>query len=287
MRKRAGFVYDVIERGAAPRGYVSTEGVPGRRSEPFIDTWGTMTMPLTDPPKLTPAQILDAGPDLGKGQSPAATVSPKTVGNEGESGTKWEPSFRELIEMLRSGDADLETEAIHLLETRYYGAIRRVIRIIIQSDAELKKLTESNVFWDSVLMTLRDKDKPVNLDHTNPRLLLETIVRHKVFNEKERLSADKRGGKVIKVAIADEGLVPSNDQTPSQIVANDELLALVKAKQAVLSDRERELIALYAEGLGWREIGDRVGMPAGAARMACSRACTKVGKAIESDSLGR
>jgi RNA polymerase sigma-70 factor (ECF subfamily) len=109
--------------------------------------------------------------------------------------------------------------------------------------------------------------------------LLVTITRNKVaekMRRQHRLRRDSRRtvGGVEELALA--GL----DPTPSSVIAGKELLEQVRVR---LSEDERQLVELRAQGLSWEEVAASLGGTAGARRNQLARALDRIAQELRLD----
>jgi hypothetical protein len=114
--------------------------------------------------------------------------------------------------------------------------------------------------------------------------LLVVMTRHKLSKEERRHRADKRDYRLAEDRDPAylEGR-PGVDPTPSRLVVGRELIEAFRAR---LSEEERMLADLRAEGCEWEEISARFGGTAPGRRMQLSRAVRRVERQLEGCEAG-
>jgi DNA-directed RNA polymerase specialized sigma24 family protein len=103
--------------------------------------------------------------------------------------------------------------------------------------------------------------------------LLVGITRNKVMAQVRRQQAGKRD--LRRAEPLDPAACPAADTgpSPSQVVAGQELLRLLRDR---LTDEERQLSELRAQGLSWAEIARQLGGTADGRRIQLDRAVRRV-----------
>jgi DNA-directed RNA polymerase specialized sigma24 family protein len=109
------------------------------------------------------------------------------------------------------------------------------------------------------------------------------MTRHKVANQARRHRADMRDCR--RVAACDPAYLDGRAAapSPSRLVVGRELLAEVGRR---LSEEERLLAELRAEGCAWTEIAARLGGTAEARRKQLARAVNRVEQQLEGSEIG-
>jgi RNA polymerase sigma factor (sigma-70 family) len=131
------------------------------------------------------------------------------------------------------------------------------------------------------------------------RSFLLASLRHYVSNERARARADKRGGSTVLLPLHDaEGRYrrePPDDRTPEKLLDRRWALAVLDRVAATLRDEFRrrgkeavfdglkEYLAGDAEGPSYREIGVRLGLSEGAARVAVYRLRRRFGELLRKE----
>jgi RNA polymerase sigma-70 factor (ECF subfamily) len=107
------------------------------------------------------------------------------------------------------------------------------------------------------------------------------MARNKVASAARRQHRQRRDNRRV-AAGGDEvlGAVAAGDPSPSQLVAGQELL---NAFRQGLSEAERQLADLRAEGLTWEEVAARVGGTPQARRVQLARAIDRVARRLGLD----
>ena len=179
--------------------------------------------------------------------------------------------FEQLIRRVRAGDG----EAARALWESHEPQLRLEVSLRLR-DPRLRRGVNASDICQSVMLSffvrLRlgqfDVDKPGDLVH-----LLATMARNKVAEEARRQRASRRDvGRIEPIAADDCGIADKN-QTPSQILSAEEM---VREARARLTEEERILVDLRAEGRPWAEIADRLGGTLDARRIQFARAVPRV-----------
>jgi RNA polymerase sigma-70 factor (ECF subfamily) len=187
-----------------------------------------------------------------------------------------ETGFPELIQRVRAGDEQAAAELVR----RYEPAIRVAVRVRL-TDPGLRRFLDSMDVCQSVLANFFvraangqfELDKPEQLLH-----LLVTMARNKVTNHALRQQAARRDQRRIQKGGLDESALAAAGPTPSQLVANQELLHEFRKR---LSDEERLLADQRALGRSWADIAAEHGESADALRMQLTRAIDRVTRELQ------
>jgi RNA polymerase sigma-70 factor (ECF subfamily) len=189
------------------------------------------------------------------------------------------PSFAQFVERIRAGDEQAAAELVK----RYEPLIRREVRMHLE-DRRLSRLFDSMDICQSVLASFFVRTAAGQYDLEQPGQLVKLLVsmtrnklasaarkQHRQRRDQRRAAAD--GGEAL-AQVAGAG------PTPSQYVADQDLLQ--RFRQG-LSDEERSLADLRAEGLGWADVAQRLGGTAQARRMQLTRAVERVARELGLD----
>jgi RNA polymerase sigma-70 factor (ECF subfamily) len=115
-------------------------------------------------------------------------------------------------------------------------------------------------------------DKPEQLLN-----LLVTMARNKITNHALKQQAARRDQRRIQKGGLDESALVAAGPTPSQVVANQELLQEFRKR---LSKGERRLADQRAQGRSWAEIAAESGGNADTLRMQLTRAIDRVSREL-------
>jgi RNA polymerase sigma-70 factor (ECF subfamily) len=187
-----------------------------------------------------------------------------------------EDSFSELIGRIRAG----EEQAAADLVRRYEPEIRREVRFLLR-DPFLRRAFDSMDICQSVMGSffLRaalgeyDLDRPEDLIR-----LLISMTRNKVVDATRRQRAQRRDHRRATSLEAVD--VAADTPSPSQVVEGRELLAAFRNR---LSDEERRLADLRAQGCEWADIARTVGGTPDARRKQLTRAIARVSRELNLD----
>jgi RNA polymerase sigma-70 factor (ECF subfamily) len=191
-------------------------------------------------------------------------------------------AFAEFIRRIRAGDDQATRELVQL----YEPVIRREVRLRLR-DLRLASRFDWTDIRQSVMASFFVRAAAGQYDLERPEDLVRLMVvmtRHKLIRQVRRNSADRRDYRRLEErdpAYLDErsAAVPS----PSRLVAGRELLEEVLRR---LSEEERRLADLRAQGCEWAEIAARLGGTAEACRKQLARAIDRVEQQLEGSEDG-
>lgn len=180
----------------------------------------------------------------------------------------------DLLRRVRAGDAD----AVRELVQRYESEIRRIARLRLHP--RLRRVLDSTDICQSVLHSffVRAALGEYELNTAEDLLrLLGGMVRHKVATQARREHAQRRDQRRTEAddAAVREALTP--EASPSRIVAGRELLQRFRER---LSEQERRLADLRAQGEEWSAIAAQLGESAEALRKRLGRGIRRVARAL-------
>lgn len=182
-----------------------------------------------------------------------------------------ENAFLDFIRRIRAGDAAAAEELVR----QYEPAIRLEVSLRL-ADRRLRRLFDSMDVCQSVLASFFVRAAAGQYDLSEPGQLVRLLVvmaRHKVARrarDQGRARRDYRRAAALEGAALDAAAAGAS---PSQLLGSRELLGEVRR---LLSDEERRLADLRAEGREWAEIAAAVGGTPGARRKQLARALDRV-----------
>ncbi len=190
--------------------------------------------------------------------------------------------FSTLLARVREGD----NEAAKQLLNDYEPVLRRIIRMRL-ADQSLRRLVDPDDICQSVLGSffVRMALGQYEIDSQDDLLrLLATMVRNKVANQQRRRFLEKR--QEMRVPL-DNHLAETSaavQSSPSQSLIYEELM---HKASTLLTDEERQLIALRKQGLEWNAIATRLGGSAEGLRKRLARTVDLVVKQLGLDETCR
>ena len=190
--------------------------------------------------------------------------------------------FADFIRRIRAG----EDQAARELVEHYEPVIRREVRLRLR-DLRLASRFDWTDICQSVMASFFARTAAGQYDLEQPDQLLRLLVvmtRNKLTQQVRRHRADRRDYRRLEArdpAYLNErsAAVPS----PSRLVADRELLAELRRR---LSEEERRLADLRAQGWEWAEIAARLGGTAAARCKQLARAIDRVGHQLEGSEDG-
>lgn len=187
----------------------------------------------------------------------------------------------ELLTKLRLGDQ----RAAEIVFDDYRSAIERVIRIKLADQQRLKQQFDSADIYQSVMAEffMRVALGQYELQSSTDLIrLLAEMSRNRVAYHARKNYAQKRDVRRRDAHGIDELNVSDGHATPSQIVANRDLLEQCRAR---LTDEERLLAEARSEGKTWEQLASELGEPADTLRKRLTRALDRVANELGFESI--
>jgi RNA polymerase sigma factor (sigma-70 family) len=190
-------------------------------------------------------------------------------------------AFPDFIRRIRAGDDQAARELVE----RYEPVIRCEVRLRLR-DPRLYSRFDWTDICQSVMASFFVRAAAGQYDLDQPDQLLRLLVgmtRRKLSNQQRRHRAKMRDCR--RLAACDPAYLdgPAAAPSPSRLVGGRELLALVNRR---LSEEERLLAELRADGCEWTEIAARLGGTAEARRKQLARAGDRVQQQLKGRELG-
>ena len=190
-------------------------------------------------------------------------------------------AFPDFIRRIRAGDDQAARELVE----RYEPVIRCEVQLRLR-DPRLYSRFDWTDICQSVMASFFVRAAAGQYDLEQPDQLLRLLVvmtRHKLSNQQRRHRAEKRDYR--RLAACDPAYLDGRTArpSPSRLVVGRELLAEVSRR---LSEEERLLADLRAEGCEWAEIAARLGGTAEARRKQLARAVDRVEQQLEGSEVG-
>ena len=190
-------------------------------------------------------------------------------------------TFPDFIRRIRAGDDQAARELVE----RYEPVIRCEVRLRLR-DPRLYSRFDWTDICQSVMASFFARAAAGQYDLEQPDQLLRLLVvmtRHKLANQQRRHRAEMRDCR--RLAACDPAYLDGRTAapSPSRLVGGRELLAEVNRR---LSEEERLLAELRADGCEWTEIAARLGGTAEARRKQLARAVDRVERQLERSEIG-
>ncbi len=180
------------------------------------------------------------------------------------------------MERIRAGDQQAAAELVR----QYESLIRREVRLHLE-DRRLCRVFDSMDVCQSVLGSFFLRAAAGQYDLERPEQLVKllvTMTRNKLASAARKQYRQRRDqrrqagdGAERMAQVADPG------PGPGSVVSGQELLKLFREG---LSEEERQLVDLRAEGLAWAEIATRLGGTPEARRMQLARAIERMAQVL-------
>lgn len=193
-----------------------------------------------------------------------------------------ETSFTEFVRRIRAGDEQAAAELV----SRYERAIRREVRMRL-GDPRLQRVLDSMDVCQSVLASFFVRAAAGQFDLDRPEQLvrlLMTIARNKVIAEARRQRAGTRDNRRDVALAGASGWEPAGaEPSPSRVASGRELLEEARRH---LSEEERRLVELRADGREWADIAAELGGTAQGRRKQLARAVDRVVQVMNLEGVG-
>ena len=189
--------------------------------------------------------------------------------------------FSELLAKVREGDGQAAEELVR----RYEPMIRITIRAKMH-DARLRRVVDSMDICQSVMANFFSRAAFGEFDLEAPDQLvglLVTMAKNKVISQSRRALSDKRD---VRRLDPEGGLkidAIEGDKPPDRIVADRELIALIRGK---LSEEELRVADRRCAGDSWHEIAEALGGTPEGRRKQFSRSLQRVLKELGLEDTG-
>jgi RNA polymerase sigma-70 factor (ECF subfamily) len=189
-------------------------------------------------------------------------------------------AFRDLIGRVRAGDEAAATQLVR----EYEAVIRRVVRIQLR-DGRMRRVLDSMDICQSVLRSFFVRACLGQYELKTPRALLKllsSMARYKLADQVKQHQRECRDVRRVENGSPDERGIAAVQSSPSEHVANQELLAEFRKR---LSDEERHLAEQRALGHGWVEIAAVAGGSPEGLRKKLGRAVDRIGRELGLEDL--
>jgi RNA polymerase sigma-70 factor (ECF subfamily) len=188
-------------------------------------------------------------------------------------------TFAAFMHRIRAGDEQAAVEMVR----RYEPLIRREVRLSL-TDRRLARLFDSMDVCQSVLKSFFFRTAAGQYDLDTPEQLQRLLVmmaRNKLASAARSQFRQRRDLRRAAGGAAEqlEG-VAANTSSPSEEVAGREL---VERFRQSLSEEERQIATLRAEGLAWAEVAARLGGTSQGRRIQLARAVERVARELGLD----
>jgi RNA polymerase sigma factor (sigma-70 family) len=190
-------------------------------------------------------------------------------------------TFPDFIRRIRAGDDQAARELVE----RYEPVIRCEVRLRLR-DPRLYSRFDWTDICQSVMASFFVRVAVGQYELEGPEQLVRLLVgmaRNKLAAAARRHYQQRRNIGRTSGEPAALAAVTSDEPTPSRIIAGRELLADVRRR---LSEEERLLAELRADGCAWTEIAARLGGTAEARRKQLARAVDRVERQLEGSEIG-
>jgi RNA polymerase sigma-70 factor (ECF subfamily) len=167
-----------------------------------------------------------------------------------------DPPFADLIRRVRGGDQEAAAEVVRRCEPQ----VRTRVRLsLLRLPAQFRRAFDSMDICQSVLLSFFVRAAAGQYDLDRPEQLVPLLVgmaRNKLSEQVKHHRGRRRDILRVQSLGPEQGGVAAADDSPSAVVAGQELL---QRARAMLSEEERQIADLRAEGLEWADVAVRLG----------------------------
>jgi RNA polymerase sigma-70 factor (ECF subfamily) len=189
-------------------------------------------------------------------------------------------SFCTFMVRVRSGDEDAARELVR----RFGGLIRREIRLRVY-DRRLLRVLDSMDIAQSVLNSFFAHAWTGHFAVETPEELARLLIgmtRKKVAFQRRRQYARKRDCRLTDATGVNEMDIVARSPNPGQVASDRDLIDAVLQR---MSDEERQLVRMRADGWEWPEIAVLMGGSAQARRMQLARAVHRISRSLKLEDI--
>ena len=188
--------------------------------------------------------------------------------------------YTDFIRRIRLGDERAAEELIRRYEPEIRLEIRTMLRL---RDPRLRRVFDSMDICQSVMVSFFLRAAVGDFDLDDPSQLICLLVgmaRNRLaervrFHQRHRRDVRRLGGNA-----PDEWAIPSEAESPSEVISRRELLAMFRER---LSAEEREVAALRSQGHDWAAVAQELGGTPDARRKQLARAVERVSQELGID----
>jgi RNA polymerase sigma-70 factor (ECF subfamily) len=184
-------------------------------------------------------------------------------------------AFADLMRRVRAGEPDAADE----LWRRYEPRLRRELRLRLR-DARLRRLIDEADVCQSVMASFFVRVTTGQFDLEGPeqlQRLLAQMGRNKLASQARRHQAERRDCRRVEQLPEGGAAAAGTEPTPSTAVSWRELLQRFRDG---LSEEERRLADLRAQGRGWADIATELGGSPVGRRLQLTRAVARVSREL-------
>jgi RNA polymerase sigma-70 factor (ECF subfamily) len=186
--------------------------------------------------------------------------------------------FADLMRRVRAGDADAAEEVWR----RYEPVLRREVRLRLR-DPRLRRLFDEADICQSVMASFFLRATAGEYEIAGPeqlRHLLAQMGRNKLATQARRHHAQRRDVRRLEQLAEGEGTAANAGPSPGSVLAWQELLQKFRDR---LSEEERQLADLRAQGIAWAAIVASLGGSPDGRRVQLNRAVVRVSRELGLD----
>ncbi|QEH35755.1 hypothetical protein OJF2_43120 [Aquisphaera giovannonii] len=186
------------------------------------------------------------------------------------------------IRRIRLGDEQAAEELIR----RYEPEIRLEIRIMLRlRDSRLRRVFDSMDICQSVMASFFVRAAVGEFDLDEPSQLIRLLVgmaRNRLAERVRFHQRHRRDVRRLGADAPDEWRIPSEAESPSEVISRRELLALFRER---LSDDERSIAELRSQGHDWAAVARELGGTPDGRRKQLARAVQRVNQELGLDTV--
>ncbi|APW62938.1 ECF-type sigma factor [Paludisphaera borealis] len=190
--------------------------------------------------------------------------------------------YAEFIRRIRLGDERAADDLIRLYEPEVRLEVRALLRL---RDSRLRRVFDSMDICQSIMVDFFLRAAVGEFDLDEPSQLIRLLVgmaRNRLAERVRFHQRHRRDVRRIDVNDTEEWAIPSQAETPSEVISRRELLALFRGR---LSVEEQEVADLRSQGHDWATVARELGGTPEGRRKQLARAVARVGLELGLDSV--
>jgi len=190
--------------------------------------------------------------------------------------------YAEFIRRIRRGDEQAADDLIRLYEPEVRLEVRTQLRL---RDSRLRRVFDSMDICQSIMVDFFIRAAVGEFDLEEPSQLIRLLVgmaRNRLAERVRFHQRHRRDVRRVEVNDADERTIPSEAETPSEVISRRELLAILRGR---LSAEEQEVVDLRSQGHDWATVARQLGGTPEGRRKQLARAVARVGRDLGLDSV--
>jgi RNA polymerase sigma-70 factor (ECF subfamily) len=192
--------------------------------------------------------------------------------------------YTDFIRRIRLGDERAAEELIRRYEPEIRLEIRTMLRL---RDPRLRRVFDSMDICQSVMVSFFLRAAVGEFDLDEPSQLIRLLVgmaRNRLADRVRFHQRHRRDVRRVGAVEPKEWTIPSEAESPSEVISRRELLAMFRAR---LSGDEQKVAEMRSQGHDWESVARELGGTPDGRRKQLTRAIARVGQELGLDPVSR